>query len=70
VCGEADGAQGLLISCGGLRTQGVAKPFEAQHGVPVVTSTQAAFWAALRLVGESGKLTGYGRMLEESAATH
>jgi arylmalonate decarboxylase len=66
VCGEADGAQALLISCGGLRTLGVARPFERRHGVPVVTSTQAAFWAALRLVGESGKLTGYGRMLEES----
>jgi arylmalonate decarboxylase len=70
VCEEAGGPEGLLISCGGLRTLGVAKPFEQQHGVPVVTSTQAAFWAALRLVGESGKLTGYGRMLEESVVTH
>jgi arylmalonate decarboxylase len=68
VCEEAGGPEGLLISCGGLRTLGVARPFERQHGVPVVTSTQSAFWAALRLVGESGKLTGYGRMLEESAA--
>jgi arylmalonate decarboxylase len=51
-----------------LRTLGVARPFERQHGVPVVTSTQSAFWAAMRLVGESGKLTGYGRMLEESTA--
>jgi arylmalonate decarboxylase len=68
VCEEAGGPEGLLISCGGLRTLGVARPFERQHGVPVVTSTQSAFWAAMRLVGESGKLTGYGRMLEESAA--
>jgi arylmalonate decarboxylase len=68
VCEEAGEPEGLLISCGGLRTLGVARPFERQHGVPVVTSTQSAFWAAMRLVGESGKLTGYGRMLEESAA--
>jgi arylmalonate decarboxylase len=68
VCADADEPQGLLISCGGLRTLGVAKPFEERHGIPVVSSTQAAFWAALRLVGESGQLTGYGRMLEESAA--
>jgi len=66
VCEEAVDAEGLLISCGGLRTLGVAKPFEARHGIPVVASTQAAFWAALRLVGASGHLTGYGRMLEES----
>jgi len=68
VCEEAGGPEGLLISCGGLRTLGVARPFEAKHGVPVVSSTPAAFWAAMRLVGQSGKLTGYGKMLEESAA--
>jgi arylmalonate decarboxylase len=68
VCEEAGGPEGLLISCGGLRTLGVAKPFEAQHSVPVVSSTPAAFWAAMRLVGQSGQLTGYGKMLEESAA--
>jgi maleate cis-trans isomerase len=44
----------------------VAKPFETRHGIPVVASTQAAFWAAMRLAGASGRLTGYGRMLEES----
>ena len=68
VCEEAGDAEGLLISCGGLRTLGVVRPFEARHGIPVVTSTQAAFWAALRLVGASGQLAGYGRMLEESRA--
>lgn len=68
VCEQAGEPEGLLISCGGLRTLGVARPFEQQHGVPVVTSTQSAFWAALRLVGQSGKLTGYGKMLEELAA--
>ncbi len=67
VCGQAGEPEGVLISCGGLRTLGVAKPFEERHGVPVVSSTPAAFWAAMRLVGESGKLAGYGKMLEESA---
>jgi arylmalonate decarboxylase len=71
VCEEAGEPEGLLISCGGLRTLGVAQPFEQRHGVPVVSSTPAAFWAAMRLVGASGHLAGYGRMLENSpAATH
>ena len=69
VCELAGEPEGLLISCGGLRTLGIAKPFEQRHGVPVVSSTQAAFWAAMRLVGQSGQLAGYGKMLEESAAT-
>jgi arylmalonate decarboxylase len=67
-CSKAPGAEGLLISCGGLRTLGVAQPLEDRHGIPVVSSTQAAFWAALRLIGESGHVTGRGRLLEQSAA--
>ena len=59
---------GLLISCGGLRTLGVAKPLEQRHDIPVVASTQAAFWAALRLVGDSGRVAGRGRLLEQSTA--
>jgi arylmalonate decarboxylase len=68
VCTAAPAAEGLLISCGGLRTLGVAKPLEDRHGIPVVSSTQAAFWAALRLVGESGHVAGRGRLLEPSCA--
>jgi len=68
VCVAAPAAEGLLISCGGLRTLGVAKPLEQRHGIPVVASTQAAFWAALRLLGESGRVAGRGRLLEQSTA--
>jgi arylmalonate decarboxylase len=67
VCAAAPAADALLISCGGLRTLGVAAPFERQHGIPVVASTQAAFWAALRLAGHSGYLAGHGRMLAQAA---
>jgi len=67
VCEEAKGAEGLLISCGGLRTLPVGKTIEDKYGVPVVSSTPAALWAALRLVGESGTVKGCGRMLEQSA---
>jgi len=65
---KAPGAEGILISCGGLRTLGVAKPLEERHGLPVVSSTPAAFWAAMRLVGESGRVAGCGRLLEQAAA--
>jgi arylmalonate decarboxylase len=65
---HSDGAQGILISCGGLRTLGVAKPLEARHGIPVVSSATAAFWAAMRLVGESGRIAGYGQLFEQARA--
>ncbi|SRR5579884_2252137 len=63
---RAAGAEAILISCGGLRTLGVAAPLEARHGIPVVSSATAAFWAAMRLVGESGRIEGYGRLFEQA----
>ena len=64
---SANAADAVLISCGGLLTLGVAEPIEQRHGIPVVTSTQAAFWSAMRLVGDSGHVAGRGRMLGQSA---
>ena len=66
VCAQAAGADALLISCGGLRTLGVARPLEARHAIPVVSSMPAGFWAAVRLVGQSGHVAGYGRLFEQS----
>ena len=60
---EAKAADAVLISCGGLRTLDCAVPIEQRYGIPVVTSTQSAFWKALRLAGESGYLPDRGRML-------
>jgi arylmalonate decarboxylase len=67
-CAKAPDAEGVLISCGGLRTLNCAAPIEERCKLPVVTSTQSAFWAALRLVGESGRISGYGQMLAEAQA--
>jgi arylmalonate decarboxylase len=63
-CEEARNPEAIVISCGGLRTLGVAKPLEDKRGLPVVSSTPASFWAAVRLAGHSGKVSGYGRLLE------
>jgi len=67
--GQAPRADAIVISCGGLRTLGVAKPLEAQRGLPVVSSTPASFWAAVKLVGHHGRVSGYGRLLEGAAAS-
>ena len=68
--GEAKTADAVLISCGGLMTLGCAVPIEQKHGIPVVTSTQSAFWKALRLAGDSGHVEGRGRMLGQSEPAH
>jgi arylmalonate decarboxylase len=64
VSAKAPGAEAMLISCGGLKTLKVGKTIEDKYGLPVVSSTPAAFWAAMRLVGESGALKGYGKLFE------
>ena len=64
VSASAKEAEGMLISCGGLKTLEVGKTIEDKYGLPVVSSTPAAFWAAMRLVGESGRLPGYGKLFE------
>lgn len=66
VIGEARGrgeAEGLLVSCGGLRTLGVAEPLEKGEGLPVVASTPAAFRYAVKLAGRDGSYPGHGRLL-------
>ncbi|HYC48310.1 MAG TPA: aspartate/glutamate racemase family protein [Burkholderiales bacterium] len=61
---KAPAADSLLISCGGLRTLEAGRQVEQKHRVPVVSSTESAYWAAVRLVGESGRYPGYGKLLE------
>ena len=67
VLAEAGTAEGLVISCGGLRTLELIAPLEAEHDVPVVSSTPAAYWAAVRLAGLPSGVPGYGRLLAAEA---
>ncbi len=60
---SADHADALLISCGGLRTLDLLVPLEARCGVPVVSSVPHALRAGVRLLGLSGRVEGYGRVL-------
>jgi len=61
----AQGAQGLLISCGNLRSFEAIEPLEIDTRLPVVTSNQAGLWQALRMAGIQDRLPGLGRFLRE-----
>lgn len=61
---KAPAADALLISCGGLHTLELIAPLEQRCKVPVVSSLPHAFRSAVRLVGNSGKAKGFGRLLE------
>jgi arylmalonate decarboxylase len=53
----------LLISCGGLRTLDLLEPLESRCKVPVVSSLPHALRAGVRLLGQSGRVPGHGRLL-------
>lgn len=58
-------ADALVISCLNTRSHLVVAALEQALGKPVVTSTQAMLWHALRLAGVTDRIPGYGRLLAE-----
>jgi maleate cis-trans isomerase len=62
---DAPGAQAVLISGTGLPTVGALERLERELGKPVISSNQACLWRALRLVGVSEVVPGFGRLLRE-----
>jgi maleate isomerase len=62
---SAPKADGILISCGNLRTFEAIEALETDTGLPVVTSNQAGLWQALRMAGIKDRLTSLGRLLSE-----
>ncbi len=63
--GWRSGADALVISCLNTRSHTVIAALERALGKPVVTSTQATLWHALRLAGVKDAIPGYGRLLAE-----
>lgn len=59
-------ADALLVSCGGLKTIDLLVPLEAECKVPVVSSTPHALMNAVRLLGLSPRVKGYGRVLAKA----
>ena len=58
----SDDADGLFISCTGLRTIEVVEALENDLGRPVVSANQATMWHALRIGGIDAKLDGLGQL--------
>jgi len=56
-------ADGVLLSGTGMPTVGVLAELERELGKPVVSSNQALLWQALRLIGLTPAISGFGRLL-------
>jgi maleate isomerase len=62
---SAPKADGILISCGNLRTFEAIETLETDSGLPVVTSNQAGLWQAMRMAGINDRLTSLGQLLRQ-----
>lgn len=58
-------ADGIFLSCTGLRSLDVIDEIERRTGKPVVGSNQALVWRMLRMVGVHDSIAGYGRLLRD-----
>lgn len=61
-------ADALVLSCTNWRTMESIERLERELGKPVISTSQASVWAALRIVGYVDSIQGYGRLLREVAA--
>jgi maleate isomerase len=57
-------ADALIMTCLNTRSHTVIDRLEKALGKPVITSTQATLWHALRLAGIVDPIAGFGRLLE------
>ncbi len=60
---QTPGADGIYIACPRWATIEVIEKLEQDMGVPVVTSTQATIWMALRKSHIQENILGYGSLL-------
>lgn len=58
-------ADAIVLSCTNWQTMDAIERIERETGKPVITTTQASVWAALRMLGHTESINGYGRLLRE-----
>lgn len=57
----------IVLSCTNWQTMDALERIEREVGKPVISTTQASIWAALRMIGHTQPVNGYGRLLRELA---
>jgi maleate isomerase len=62
-----DDADAIVLACTNWQTMDAIERIERETGKPVISTTQASIWAALRAVGHVEPVEGYGRLLRELA---
>lgn len=57
--------QAIVLACTNWKSLEIIEQIEQELGKPVVSTTQCSMWSALRMVGWTQPVAGYGRLLRE-----
>jgi arylmalonate decarboxylase len=63
VTNDANAADAILISCGGLITLNILAPVEERVRIPAVSSTPHALFEGTKLLGMDPHVQGYGQLI-------
>jgi arylmalonate decarboxylase len=66
VAKSTQGADSILVSCGGLITLPIIAPLEKATGLPAVTSTPHALRLGMKLLGVDSRAKGFGTLLAKA----
>ena len=58
-------ADGVFISCTGMRTSAILDSMEEGTGKPVVSAMQATVWETLRIAGIAAEIPGVGKLYRQ-----
>ena len=61
-------ADAIVLSCTNWASMDAIERIEKAVGKPVVSTTQVSIWAALRMIGWTKPVEGYGRLLRGLSA--
>ena len=61
---DIDGTDAVMLACGNWFSMEAIDRVEKKLGKPVITTNQVSLWGALRALGHSESITGYGTLLQ------
>ena len=61
-------AEAIVLACTNWKTMDAIERLERELGKPVISTTQASLWAALKMIGRIEGVAGYGRLLRDLTA--
>lgn len=60
---DCSAAQAIVLACTNWKSMDIIERLEQSLGKPVLSTTQVSIWGALKKLGYTGSIPGYGRLL-------